>query len=125
VVIELAGQGFDTVISRVASYTLPDNVEKLMLDDALPSAFNGSGNALDNDIVGNRNANHLAGGDGNDHLWGANGDDVIDGGEGDDYLIGGPGNDTMIGGAGFDTYWVSAGDVVIGDQVDTVYGVID
>ena len=64
-VIETAGGGHDTVESQV-SYVLPSDLEDLLLAGA--AAINGSGNALDNTIVGNSAANTLTGGDGNDTL---------------------------------------------------------
>jgi Ca2+-binding RTX toxin-like protein len=67
-------------------------------------AFVGTGNALDNVIVGGNGKNTLSGGAGQDRLIG---------GSSDDYLDGGTGADTMIGGAGNDVYIVDdAGDVV-------------
>ena len=67
-------------------------------------AFIGTGNALDNVIVGGNGKNTLSGGAGQDRLIG---------GSSDDYLDGGTGADTMIGGAGNDVYIVDdAGDVV-------------
>lgn len=112
-VTELAGEGVDTVQATV-SHTLADNVENLTLLEA-GGAINGSGNALDNILIGNASANILTGGAGND--W-------IEGGAGNDTLDGGIGADVMIGGAGNDTYVVDdAGDVVIelaGQGTDTV-----
>jgi Ca2+-binding RTX toxin-like protein len=62
-VIESAGNGTDTVRSSV-TYALPANVEKLTL--AGSAAINGTGNALDNILVGNSAANVLTGTAGND-----------------------------------------------------------
>ncbi|HKI61618.1 MAG TPA: cadherin-like domain-containing protein, partial [Mariprofundaceae bacterium] len=115
-VVENAGEGFDTVISS-ASFTMGDNIERLeliydeasvaaadpqMQADLLTFGMDGTGNAQDNEIIGNILKNH------------------IDGGAGADY---------MEGGAGDDTYVVdNAGDVVIenaGEGNDTVESSID
>ena len=84
VVFELPNEGIDTVLSSV-SYTLGDNVENLTLTGN--AAINGTGNALDNIIIGNSANNTLAGGAGND---------TLDGGAGNDCMYGGAGNDTYI-----------------------------
>ena len=86
VVVELGnvGSGIDLVISTV-NYALSANVENLTLDPS-GSATVGTGNALNNIIIGNNSG---------------------------DTLDGGLGADTMTGGTGNDTYIVdNAGDVV-------------
>ncbi|KPU56028.1 hemolysin-type calcium-binding repeat family protein [Pseudomonas fluorescens] len=104
VVSELAGAGNDTVWTSLASYTLGANVENLFFGGS--GNFAGTGNTLDNMIVGGA------------------GNDVLVGGAGNDVLIGGAGNDTMVGGVGNDTYEVAElGDVVTelaGSGNDTV-----
>ncbi|GAB3433672.1 VCBS domain-containing protein [Massilia solisilvae] len=94
VVTEAAGGGMDTINASV-TYTLSANVEKLVLTGA--AAINGTGNALDNTIIGN----------------GAN-----------NVLSGMGGNDVLIGGGGNDTYIVDdAGDTVVenaGEGTDTI-----
>ncbi|WP_146140422.1 Calx-beta domain-containing protein [Zobellella endophytica] len=92
-VIELAGQGIDTVQAR-ASYTLGANVERLILTGA--GAFNGTGNTLHNQLTGNSAGNRLNGGAGNDLLVGLAGNDTLDGGAGADTLRGGLGNDSYV-----------------------------
>ena len=82
-VVEKAGQGIDTVVSQ-GSYTLPDNVENLTLNNWYTT---GTGNSLNNRLIGSA------------------GPDTLNGKGGDDYLSGGGGNDTFIyeKGSGFDT----------------------
>ncbi|MGJ0486227.1 MAG: calcium-binding protein [Methylomicrobium sp.] len=92
-VIESLNEGVDLVQSGI-SYTLTDNVEHLALTGT--ASINGTGNALDNVIVGNTGSNTLAGLDGNDTLTSNAGNDTLDGGTGADSLAGGAGNDTYI-----------------------------
>ncbi|WP_196305647.1 beta strand repeat-containing protein, partial [Rhodoblastus acidophilus] len=79
-ITEAANAGTDTVQSSV-SLTLGANVENLTLTGT--AAINGTGNALNNTIVGNDAANVLNGGSGTDTLIGGLGDDtyVTDGGD--------------------------------------------
>ncbi|GLK90815.1 calcium-binding protein [Pseudomonas turukhanskensis] len=74
-VIESAVPGNDTVISSI-TYALGANVENLTLMGT--AAINGTGNELENILIGNQGAN------------------VLDGGAGADNLAGGKGNDTYI-----------------------------
>ena len=73
VVVELAGEGTDTVLSSI-DHALADNVENLTLTGA--GSLRGVGNSLDNTITGNIVANILDGGLGADTLIGNLGDDV-------------------------------------------------
>jgi VCBS repeat-containing protein len=118
VVTESADQGIDTVMSSV-SYSLSDNVETLILTDA---AAQGTGNTLDNVILGNDVGNVLIGGDGNDTLYGGAADDELDGGTGNDALDGGTGNDALDGGIGADLMRGGSGDdnYVVDDTGDRV-----
>src|SRR5438552_3962423 len=75
--------GADLVFASVSGYTLAANVENLSL---IGTAVSGTGNSLNNRIVGNALANNLNGGDGND---------LIDGQVGKDTMAGGLGNDTF------------------------------
>lgn len=112
-VIERANEGTDSVETVLAAYTLTANVETLEYTGG--AAFNGTGNALDNIIVGGGNADTLIGLDGNDTLVGEGGSDTLNGGNGSDRLIGGAGADTMNGEAGNDRLIVdNAGDVANG-----------
>jgi Ca2+-binding RTX toxin-like protein len=97
-VIELAGEGTkDKVFSSVLDYTLPANVEQLELIGG-SAARSGTGNGLNNLIIGNEYGNDL---------------------------VGGGGADILEGGLGNDNYWVDqAGDAVIeyeDEGTDTVY----
>ncbi|WP_141105748.1 matrixin family metalloprotease, partial [Rhizobium sp. R693] len=104
IVSENAGEGTDTVLTALASYTLAANVENLTYSGT--AAFAGTGNDLNNTIAG------------------AAATDTLSGGDGDDTLNGGAGADTLIGGTGNDTYIVdSAADVVTenaDEGIDTV-----
>ena len=94
VILEQLNQGYDTVISS-SNYILNANIEELRLVEG--ATINGTGNSLNNRIIGNSQ---------------------------DNILDGVTGADTMIGGLGNDTYYVdNLGDQVIelaGEGVDTV-----
>jgi Ca2+-binding RTX toxin-like protein len=75
----------DLVHSVATAYTLPANVEHLIIDGKLKG--NGTGNVLDNKLTGNLAVNVLSGLAGND---------TLDGGSGNDTLTGGLGNDTFL-----------------------------
>jgi Ca2+-binding RTX toxin-like protein len=97
-VAELPGEGVDTVYSSV-TYTLPANVENLVLAEvsgpptptlpptAMVPGIDGTGNDLDNLLIGNSQNNVLMGG---------RGADTLDGGKGNDRLLGGAGNDNYL-----------------------------
>jgi Ca2+-binding RTX toxin-like protein len=110
VVVELADQGMDRIISQ-ATYTLSANVEELEL--AGVSVINGTGNALDNLLLGSRRENQLLGEAGNDTLMGMDGKDTLFGGNGTDLLTGGTGVDRLFGGLGNDTLVGEAADAVL------------
>ncbi|MEN6319610.1 MAG: M10 family metallopeptidase C-terminal domain-containing protein, partial [Syntrophaceae bacterium] len=123
VVTEASGEGYDHINAYV-NYTLGENQEFL---DMYGDSHTGTGNDLDNTILGNVSStvgDTLSGLGGNDTIYGYSGNDSLYGGDGNDYLDGMTGDDTMAGGTGDDTYVVdSAGDVVTeasGEGTDTV-----
>ncbi len=108
VVIELFGQGTDTINSSINFNLAGLYVENLVLSGAAVAA---AGNTLSNKLTGNALANTLTG---------LGGDDILDGKLG---------ADTMTGGTGDDTYYVdNAGDLVVelfGQGTDTVYSSVN
>ena len=92
-VVELEGEGTDTVFARISA-TLSDNVENLTLVGT--AGINGAGNTLDNTITGNAANNLLQGMGGNDTLIGNAGNDTLDGGLDADSMTGGTGDDAYI-----------------------------
>lgn len=120
-VVEDANSGNDLVWSSV-DYVLPNNVEQLFMMDG---ARVGTGNALDNRIVGQDSSNDtISGLGGNDLLQGGGGADSVSGGDGNDVLYLGAGNDTGTGGEGVDFLAAGAGNDSIsgGGGNDTLQG---
>ncbi len=124
VIQDLAGNDLATFSNRYAdtfitsaTTTLASQYQNLTLTGT--SAINGTGNALNNLLIGNSVANILSGAAGNDSL---------SGGLGNDSLNGGAGNDTMVGGLGDDTYVVDvATDVItelVGEGTDLVQSAV-
>jgi Ca2+-binding RTX toxin-like protein len=72
VLIENVGEGSDVVVAYV-DYTLADNIENL---DMQYTAFVGTGNALNNVLIGNNGNNTFNGGAGIDTLIGGYGSDI-------------------------------------------------
>ncbi len=90
---ENSGEGTDIVVSSVAQ-TLAANIENLSLIGN--GNINGTGNGLDNVLIGT-----------DQHRPGF-GKNVLTGGGGNDTLNGGTGFDTLIGGIGDDTYIINS-----------------
>lgn len=135
VVVELAGEGVDTVLTTV-NYTLPSQVEDLFFSPfllhnsvivegsttasivfAVCSEYTGSlpcrnmgttatGNSLSNEIRGNGLDNTL---------FGVAGNDLLLGGRGSDTLRGGAGNDVLEGFAADGRWWTHEYDTLTGD----------
>ncbi len=94
-VIEAAGGGTDTVEARINTYTLAANVENLIFNGT--GAFNGTGNSLNNLIVGGAGDDVLRGGGGNDTLQGGLGaDTVVLAGTSGQYTITAEGNNWRV-----------------------------
>ena len=93
VVLEGAGEGFDTIKSPI-TFSLPIQVENLLLTGT--DAINGTGNGLDNRLTGNAANNTLNGGGGDDRMLGKDGNDT--------YIVNAPGDiETETAGQGTDT----------------------
>lgn len=115
VVSERPNEGSDTIYAPV-SFTLPANVERLVLIGA--AAINGTGAGGNDQIEGNEAINILAGMDGDDTLMGYGGDDSLFGGGGKDLMDGGTGKDKMEGGLGNDIYVVDSKQDKVTEGVD-------
>ena len=100
-ILEGLDAGTDLVKSSV-SWVLVDNVENLTLTGS--GAIDGTGNSLNNILMGNTGANILRGKEGNDSIFGDLGNDTLFGGVGDDLLTGGIGQDVLTGEAGRDNF---------------------
>ncbi|WP_114945674.1 hypothetical protein [Microvirga calopogonii] len=75
-VIEVSGQGADTILTSV-SYVLDANSEVETLNATSGAAINLTGNKYANTLIGNDGANKLYGGLGNDRLTGGAGKDTF------------------------------------------------
>lgn len=118
-VLEVAGEGYDTVFSSV-DYALDTgvSVEKLATrSESGADPIDLGGNELAQSIIGNTGINILSGDGGDDQLFGRAGDDLLQGGPGNDLLDGGLGADQMFGGDGDDIFQQATG-----AGVDTIDG---
>ncbi|HEY0625309.1 MAG TPA: calcium-binding protein [Allosphingosinicella sp.] len=113
--VEFVNEGFDTVQTPLATFTLAPNVENLTYTGF--GNFKGIGNEDNNVITGGVGSDYLIGGLGSDTLQGGAGGDILDGGAGYDVLIGGAGGDEMTGGEFADMFVTS----VYGDGVDMIH----
>jgi Ca2+-binding RTX toxin-like protein len=96
-VIELGGQGTDTIKVSTGYGWLPANVERLCTTNALGTEAIGlQGNELGNTITGNAGDNSIRGGAGADVIAGGAGNDILIGDQGNDRLTGGTGNDIFV-----------------------------
>jgi Ca2+-binding RTX toxin-like protein len=130
-VITEADNGGTEYVYAYGNYTLPTNVEHLVLE---LMATNGTGNELGNFILGNSTLDTtlqglvgndtLIGGSGNDTLIGGTENDYLDGRQGKDSLEGGNGNDILVGDGGNDTLIGSTGDDLLsaGEGIDSLEG---
>jgi Ca2+-binding RTX toxin-like protein len=108
-VVELAGEGIDTIVASFDYGLIAAGVENLRAASGI-AAINLTGNGNANRIEGNAGANVLRGGGGDDLLYGMGGNDILEGGDGND------------------TYHVDAGDVVTeaaGEGIDTIVAAIN
>ncbi|MEZ0260735.1 MAG: hypothetical protein ACAH80_06980 [Alphaproteobacteria bacterium] len=113
-IIEGVGEGKDMVLAKVSYSMLAFATNADDMTMSALTAVVGTGNNLDNTIIGNGAKNTISGMDGGDTLLGGGGDDIISGGDGNDTSIDGQvGKDTMSGGLGDDVYKVeNIGDIV-------------
>ncbi|WP_245517728.1 M10 family metallopeptidase [Rhizobium leguminosarum] len=119
-VTESASEGTDTVRTNLASYTLGANVENLTYNGT--AAFAGTGNSLDNLIIGGAASDMLSGGAGNDTLNGSAGADTLIGGAGDDiYAVDNAGDSvTENASEGTDTVRTNLASYTLGANVENL-----
>jgi Ca2+-binding RTX toxin-like protein len=111
-VTELGGEGIDTVWTSLANYTLSANVENLFFGGI--GSFTGTGNALDNTLVGGAGNDVLIGGGGADTMTGGGGSDIYEVTDSGDVV-------NELAGAGSDTVWTSLGSYVLGANVENLF----
>lgn len=119
VVAEFENEGYEDIVISTVDYTLPENVEYLLLQG---NARIGVGNAGDNSLQGNEFNNTLYGGDGNDGLIGGGGTDTLLGGMGNDIYLIDDSTDVLIeySGEGYDTV-AALVDYTLGDNMEELY----
>ena len=93
-IVENATDSGDDSIETSISFTLPNNLENLVLLGS--TDLNGDGNSQDNTLEGNVGSNNLNGAAGDDTLLGSNGNDTLKGGTGNNVIDGGEGDDNAV-----------------------------
>lgn len=76
-IVELAGEGYDTVEFAQFSYDAPDEIERLVMVEG-SDAWVAYGGAGANELIGNSQDNYLNGGGGADRMVGGAGNDQYD-----------------------------------------------
>ncbi|MFZ6654757.1 hypothetical protein [Undibacterium sp. TJN19] len=118
--VVVAQTGGVNLIKSSVSYTMPTNVQSMILTGT--GALTATGNSGDNLIVSNGGASTLEGGAGTDVLEGGTGASTLKDSGGASAMLGGSGNTTMIagsgaqfiaGGAGTNTITLGAGAAVV------------
>ena len=119
---EGGNKGTDTVLTTLANYTLPMNLENLTFIGT--GAYSLTGNQEDNYILSGDGGGYSNGSAGNDTLQGGLGDDTMAGGDDNDLLYGGLGNDYLRGNNGDDVLYGQEGDDLVkgDDGNDTLDG---
>ena len=112
-VVELAGEGYDAIISTAGNYTMADNVEEVNLVGT--DAQTVIGNDTSNTIIGSDAANLIIDGSGDDTIYGWDGNDAIKAGLGADEVLAGLGDDVVFGD-------LDMGNTVSFGGNDTIYG---
>jgi Ca2+-binding RTX toxin-like protein len=128
-VVEKPGEGYDTIDAREPDYigsgdkgyTLPANVEELVLslneiDDPASGKFHGTGNALDNVIIGAERDEILDGAGGNDTIYGSTSGGNLTDRHDADTIHGGAGNDLIYGAGASGNNPRDGADLLYGDD---------
>ncbi len=130
VVVEAAGQGTDTIYSKISlDLHTSSNVEDIVLQGT--SNLNATGNSLDNSLYGNEGNNILTDTEGKNYFSARGGEDTIVVGGGVNTVFGGTGSDTVIyqllsntsdGGHGGRDNWrdFTVGDTTTNNQADKI-----